>query len=63
MTCGNNPRGIRFLQEETFLPLLIPGPNEPNLTQLNNILAPWVAVMKRLYSGEFACSHTNGTHC
>jgi len=54
MTCANNPRGIRFLQEETFLPILIPGPNEPNLSQLNTILVPWVAVMKRLYSGEFA---------
>jgi hypothetical protein len=53
MTCGNNPRGTRFLQEETFLPLLFPGPHEPNNKQLNNILSLLVDVMKRLYDGVF----------
>ena len=52
MTCCNNPRGIRFLREETFLPLLIPGAKEPNLRQLNNILTLFIRNMKKLYCGE-----------
>ncbi|KAG1798925.1 uncharacterized protein HD556DRAFT_1210396, partial [Suillus plorans] len=37
MTCCNNPRGVRYLTKEAFLIMVIPGPNEPTLVQLNKI--------------------------
>ncbi|KAG2743727.1 hypothetical protein P692DRAFT_20704639, partial [Suillus brevipes Sb2] len=52
MTCCNNPRGIRYLTEETFLIMVLPGPNEPNLEQLNKIMAKFVSDMIELYHGQ-----------
>lgn len=51
MTLYNNPRSIRFLHEETLLVLVIPGPQEPSLEQLNEVLYPVVQSMKQLYNG------------
>lgn len=50
-TIANNPRAKRFLQEETILLAIIPGPEEPSLEQLNSILEVFVAEAQRLYSG------------
>ncbi|EIW81256.1 hypothetical protein CONPUDRAFT_73038 [Coniophora puteana RWD-64-598 SS2] len=33
----NNPRQICYLAEETMLVMILPGPNKPNLWQLNNL--------------------------
>ncbi|KAI0819258.1 hypothetical protein BC628DRAFT_1333482, partial [Trametes gibbosa] len=51
-TIANNPRAKRFLQEETILLAIIPGPEEPSLEQLNSILEVFVAEAQRLYSGK-----------
>ncbi|KIK96585.1 hypothetical protein PAXRUDRAFT_80253, partial [Paxillus rubicundulus Ve08.2h10] len=45
MTCCNNPRGVRYLVEETFLVMVIPGPNEPTLDQINKIMELFVRDM------------------
>jgi hypothetical protein len=55
MTCCNNPRGVRYLTEETFLIMVIPGPNEPTLEQLNKIMDRFISEMIQLYSG-MCCS-------
>jgi hypothetical protein len=52
MTCCNNPRGVRYLIEETFLIMVIPGPHEPNLEQLNKIMEKFIHEMTRLYAGS-----------
>ncbi|KAG2051422.1 hypothetical protein BDR06DRAFT_983555 [Suillus hirtellus] len=52
MTCCNNPCGIHYLTEETFLIMVLPGPNEPNLEQLNKIMAKFVSDMIELYGGR-----------
>ncbi|KAJ7696410.1 hypothetical protein B0H16DRAFT_1350491, partial [Mycena metata] len=36
-TVCNNPRGIRFLREETSLLMIFPGPHEPTSDQYNNV--------------------------
>ncbi|KAG1817167.1 uncharacterized protein BJ212DRAFT_1446741 [Suillus subaureus] len=52
MTCCNNPHGVRYLTEETFLIMVLPGPNEPNLEQLNKIMVKFVSDMIELYGGQ-----------
>ncbi|KIK38853.1 hypothetical protein CY34DRAFT_14791 [Suillus luteus UH-Slu-Lm8-n1] len=52
MTCCNNPCGVRYLTEETFLIMVLPGPNELNLEQLNKIMAKFVSDMIELYGGH-----------
>jgi hypothetical protein len=51
LTLCNNPRGIRFLREETILVMLPPGPHEPTLEQLNKVMILFVKNMKKLYNG------------
>ncbi|KAJ7154970.1 hypothetical protein C8R43DRAFT_923002 [Mycena crocata] len=51
MTLCNNPREIQFFREESFLVIAIPGPFEPSLEQLNQVLISFVDSMKRLYNG------------
>ncbi|KAH9850227.1 hypothetical protein C2E23DRAFT_861486 [Lenzites betulinus] len=50
-TLCNNPRSKRFLREETILLAVIPGPEEPSLEHLNNILEPFVAEAAKMYRG------------
>lgn len=51
-TLCNNPRGIRFLREETDLLMMIPGPNEPTLDQMNNIMDLVVSTLKTMAKGK-----------
>ncbi|KAG1717310.1 hypothetical protein EDB19DRAFT_1840448 [Suillus lakei] len=41
----NNPRSIRYLPEETILIMVMPGPNEPSLEEMNYLLEPFVESM------------------
>ncbi|KAF9508695.1 hypothetical protein BS47DRAFT_1365780 [Hydnum rufescens UP504] len=50
MIC-NLPRGIRFLWEETILLATVPGPREPSLEQLNEVIEPFVREMFLLEQG------------
>ncbi|TFK57760.1 hypothetical protein BDN72DRAFT_751677, partial [Pluteus cervinus] len=52
LTLCNNPRGIRYLREETALVLVIPGPAEPSLEQLNECLKFLVCGFQKLYVGK-----------
>ncbi|TFK59319.1 hypothetical protein BDN72DRAFT_780904, partial [Pluteus cervinus] len=67
LTLCNNPRGIRYLCEETALVLVIPGPNEPSLEQLNECIKFIVRGMRELYMGEDFFVHGRAkevlTHC
>ncbi|KAF7314745.1 hypothetical protein MKEN_00948500 [Mycena kentingensis (nom. inval.)] len=47
----NNPRGIRFLCEETWLLMMFPGPQEPSQRQFNNVLKIATTNFKKLYNG------------
>ncbi|KIK73741.1 hypothetical protein PAXRUDRAFT_177614, partial [Paxillus rubicundulus Ve08.2h10] len=42
---------IRYIQENTFLLLVIPGPTEPNTEQLNGLLEPFVKKLEQLGEG------------
>ncbi|EGO28841.1 hypothetical protein SERLADRAFT_406232 [Serpula lacrymans var. lacrymans S7.9] len=55
MTCCNNPKGIRYLTEKTFLIIVIPGLKEPKVEELNKILKPFVNDMLNLYKGQSFC--------
>lgn len=55
-----NPRGIRYLPEETFLLIVYPGPKEPNLTQMNKIHRLFVNSMLKLYNGRSLTRHPFG---
>ncbi|KIK91508.1 hypothetical protein PAXRUDRAFT_797245 [Paxillus rubicundulus Ve08.2h10] len=57
MTCCNNPRGVRYLVEETFLVMVIPGPNEPTLDQINKIMELFVRDMNDLYRVFYVPGH------
>lgn len=50
----NNPRGKRFLLEETILLAIIPGPEEPALEHLNSALEPFVSEARAMYRGNIA---------
>ena len=52
VTICNNPRTKRFRREETILTCVIPGPSEPSLEQLNNVLIPFVQEVLRLEEGR-----------
>ena len=51
LSVDNNPRSKRFLREETFLLVIIPGPDEPSLEQLNYILELFIPDFQELYAG------------
>ena len=51
LTVANNPRTKRFLREETFLLAVLPGPSEPSLEELNQVLNVFVPDLERLYRG------------
>jgi hypothetical protein len=48
----NNPRSIRYLPDETILVMVIPGPDEPSLKQMNHLLQLFVESMLQLENGE-----------
>jgi hypothetical protein len=52
ISCLNNPRVIRNLQEEVALIMAIPGPFELMLPQLNKIAMPFIKHMRELGDGE-----------
>ncbi|KAF8595016.1 hypothetical protein BDV93DRAFT_576770 [Ceratobasidium sp. AG-I] len=47
----NLHRSLRYRPENTILACIIPGPGEPHLEQLNEILDPLVEEFKTLYAG------------
>ncbi|KAG0693990.1 hypothetical protein DFH29DRAFT_881020 [Suillus ampliporus] len=47
----NNPRSIHYLPEETILVMVMPGPDEPSLEEMNYLLEPFVESMLRLEKG------------
>ncbi|EIW82591.1 hypothetical protein CONPUDRAFT_142843 [Coniophora puteana RWD-64-598 SS2] len=47
----NNPRKIRYLAEETMLVMVLPGPHEPTLEQLNKLMSLFAQTMRRLMGG------------
>ncbi|KAF7327332.1 hypothetical protein MKEN_00310800 [Mycena kentingensis (nom. inval.)] len=51
MTIGNNPRGIRYLREETALLMVFPGPKEPTQEQYNNVMELVFERFAALYQG------------
>jgi hypothetical protein len=56
-TIINNPGAVRFLEEETILVCVIPGPHEPSLEQLNHIIEPFIRDVDTLYGGRsFLCN-------
>lgn len=57
ITLLNNPLATRFRREETILACVIPGPTEPSLEQLNQILEPIVEDLKTLEYGIFFKAH------
>lgn len=50
----NNPCTIRYLAEETILVMVIPGPDEPSLEQMNHLLEPFVESLLRLEKGKLS---------
>ncbi|KIK79452.1 hypothetical protein PAXRUDRAFT_28409 [Paxillus rubicundulus Ve08.2h10] len=52
LTIDNLPQSICYLQENTFLLLVIPGPTEPNTEQLSGLLEPFVKELEQLGEGE-----------
>ncbi|TFY50862.1 hypothetical protein EVJ58_g10857 [Rhodofomes roseus] len=57
LTILNNPRGKRYLREETVLVSMPPGPFEPSLEQLNHIFEPLVDDLQALAAGEYFRVH------
>ena len=53
VTICNTPREKRFRREETILAAVIPGPHEPSLEQLNNVIRPFVDDVLQLHQGEY----------
>ncbi|MBW0510022.1 hypothetical protein O181_049737 [Austropuccinia psidii MF-1] len=53
MLCMNLPIQFRNLQENIYVAGIIPGPNEPKLELLNEILKPLVEDLLRLWDGHF----------
>ncbi|TBU28855.1 hypothetical protein BD311DRAFT_838001 [Dichomitus squalens] len=51
LTFNNLHRSVRYLQRNVHLLLVIPGPHEPSLEQLNHMLEPGVQELKIIYSG------------
>ncbi|EJF67325.1 hypothetical protein DICSQDRAFT_46259 [Dichomitus squalens LYAD-421 SS1] len=51
LTFNNLHRSVRYLQRNVHLLLVIPGPHEPSLEQLNHMLEPVVEELKSIYSG------------
>ncbi|KAI0059856.1 hypothetical protein BV25DRAFT_1778317, partial [Artomyces pyxidatus] len=51
LTCLNNPRSVRNLQEETYLVYTLPGANEPNTGQLSHVFKPFVNAFLKLGRG------------
>jgi hypothetical protein len=46
-------RAVRLLRHNIHLSMMLPGPKEPSLEQLNNCFVPIVGEIKILYGGGF----------
>ena len=53
MTIVNNPETVRFLPSEMHLAIVLPGPDEPTLEQLNELISPLVDEFIHLYEGMY----------
>ena len=51
-TIKNNPHAIEFLREETILVIVLPGPTEPSLEEINHVLEPFTEEIRILYQGK-----------
>ena len=58
MACLNLPPQLRYKPENIFLAGIIPGPREPNVDQLNYLLAPLVDELLVLWSTGVCMSRT-----
>lgn len=59
ITILNNPLSKRFRREETILACVIPGPTEPSLEQLNQVLEPMIQDIKTLEYGIYFKAHNS----
>ena len=50
--CMNLPPELRYKPENVFLVGIIPGPKEPNVLQMNNLLRPLVTELQELWAGK-----------
>ncbi|KAF8606147.1 hypothetical protein BDV93DRAFT_437595 [Ceratobasidium sp. AG-I] len=51
LVINNLPRDIRYLQENTFLVMLLPGPTEPSAACINHVLEPLTNDLMHLQRG------------
>lgn len=58
MVCLSLPAAIRYKAENIFLVSIIPGPKEPNVTQLNHLLKPMVDDFLQLWNPGVRFSRT-----
>ncbi len=58
MACLNLPVDIRYKPENMYLAGIIPGPDEPHLTEVNHYVAPVVDVMHESWVNGIHLSHT-----
>lgn len=58
MVCLSLPAAIRYKAENIFLVSIIPGPKEPNVTQLNRLLKPMVDDFLQLWNPGIRLSRT-----
>lgn len=57
LTINNLPCDERFLQINTICVAITPGPKEPTVEQLNNLLEPVQHDVQQLKQGERCTSH------
>ncbi|RDB29932.1 hypothetical protein Hypma_014071 [Hypsizygus marmoreus] len=53
VSIDNLPRSIRFLRENTFLMMVIPGPHEPTTDQLQGLMTVFLEELRELEAGEY----------
>ena len=53
----NLPRAIRFKPENVLIAVVIPGPKEPSLSEMNSYLRPIVKELNSLWSDGFSMLH------
>ncbi|MBW0478447.1 hypothetical protein O181_018162 [Austropuccinia psidii MF-1] len=56
LNCLNLPPHLRHQTKHTFLAGIIPGPNQPNMLTINNILLPLVNELLELNNGVTICT-------
>lgn len=58
MACLNLPPHLRYRPENIYLVAIIPGPQEPNVLQLNHLLRPLVDELERFWEHGVAFART-----